>query len=209
MALDWLVHARGPLTVGAGQIGGAVATRHATDGRPDLQLLAMPLSLDRPGEPLHRYSGFTTVLWQCHPHSRGTLEIRSADPEEPPRIRPNYLAAEHDRKVMVEGVRIAREIHARPAFRRLTEAEIMPGPEVRTDEDALAFIRSTGSTVFHPVGTCRMGTDERAVVSPRLAVRGVEGLYVADASVMPKITSANTNAPTLMIGEKAADLVLA
>ena len=209
MALQWLVHARGPLTVGAGQIGGAVATRHSPSGRPDVQLLAMPLSLDKAGEPLHPFSGFTTVLWQCHPQSRGSLEIRSADPAEAPRIRPNYLSAEHDRKVMVEGVRIAREIHGRPAFRRLTEAEILPGPEVQTDEDMLAFVRSTGATVYHPVGTCRMGTDERSVVNPVLAVHGVEGLSVADASVMPKITSANTNAPTLMIGEKAADLILA
>lgn len=209
MALQWLLHSRGPLTVGAGQIGGAVATRHSPGGRPDIQLLAMPLSLDKPGDPLHRYSGFTTVIWQCHPESRGSLEICSADPAENPRIRPNYLSHEHDRKVLVDGIRIAREIHDRPAFRRLKDSEIVPGPEMRTDEDALNFARSTGSTVYHPVGTCRMGSDDRAVVSPSLAVHGVEGLFVADASVMPKITSANTNAPTLMIGEKAADLVLA
>ncbi len=209
MALQWLVRSRGPLTVGAGQIGGAVATSHSPDGRPDIQLLAMPLSLDKPGDPLHRYSGFTTVVWQCHPESRGTLEIRSADPAEAPRIRPNYLGHEHDRKVIVEGFRIAREIHARPPFSTLCDAEIVPGPEVRTDADALEFARGTGSTVYHPVGTCRMGIDADAVVSPSLAVHGVEGLYVADASVMPKITSANTNAPTLMIGEKAADLILA
>lgn len=209
MAMDWLVRARGPLTVGAGQIGGAVASRHSPDGRPDLQFLAMPLSLERPGEPLHPYSGFTTVFWQCHPESRGSLEIRSADPAEQARIRPNYLSSEHDRNVMVDGLRIAREIHDRPAFRRLTDAEVLPGPGVATPEDALAFVRKTGSTVYHPVGTCRMGTDDLAVVSPSLAVHGVEGLSVADASVMPKITSANTNAPTLMIGEKAAELVLA
>jgi choline dehydrogenase len=209
MTLEWLFSARGPLTVGAGQIGGAVATSHSGSGRPDIQLLAMPLSLDAPGDPLHAWSGFTTVIWQCHPESRGTLEIRSADPDESPCIRPNYLDREHDRKVMVEGVRIAREIHDRPPFRDLAEAEILLGPEIRTDEQILDGIRRTGSTVYHPVGTCRMGTDEHAVVAPGLAVHGTEGLYVADASVMPKITSANTNAPTLMIGEKAADLVVA
>jgi choline dehydrogenase len=209
MTLDWLFRARGPLTVGAGQIGGAVATKHSPDGRPDIQFLAMPLSLDMAGRPLHPYSGFTTVIWQCHPESRGALEIGSADPAEAPLIRPNYLAAEHDRKVMVEGARIMREIHERPAFGRLCEAEVLPGPEVQTDAQVLDFIRATGTTVYHPVGTCRMGTDRRAVVSPSLAVHGVENLFVADASVMPKITSANTNAPTLMIGEKAADLILA
>ncbi len=209
MTMEWLLSSKGPLTVGAGQIGGAVATSHAEGGRPDIQLLAMPLSLDAPGSPLHAWSGFTTVIWQCHPDSRGTLEIRSADPAEPACIRPNYLSHERDRKVMVEGVKIAREIHAAAPFRDLAEAEVMLGPEVRTDEQILDGICRTGSTVYHPVGTCRMGTDARAVVSPGLAVHGVEGLYVADASVMPKVTSANTNAPTLMIGEKAAELVLA
>jgi choline dehydrogenase len=209
MTLEWLVSSRGPLTIGAGQIGGAVATSHSPGGRPDIQLLAMPLSLDAPGDPLHAWSGFTTVIWQCHPESRGTLEIRSPDPHDQPRICPNYMSVEHDRKVMVEGVRIAREIHARPPFRDLTDSEILLGPDVRTDEQVLDGICRTGSTVYHPVGTCRMGTDDRSVVGPGLAVHGVEGLYVADASVMPKITSANTNAPTLMIGEKASELVVA
>ena len=209
MSLEWLLSSRGPLTVGAGQIGGAVATSHSAGGRPDIQLLAMPLSLDAPGTPLHAWSGFTTVVWQCHPESRGTLEIRSADPTESPRISPNYLSHEHDRKVMVEGLRMAREIHARPPFCDLADAEVLPGPDAQTDEQILDAICRTGTTVYHPVGTCRMGTDDRSVVSPSLAVHGVQGLYVADASVMPKITSANTNAPTLMIGEKAADLVVA
>ena len=209
MTLEWLVSSRGPLTVGAGQIGGAVATSHSPAGRPDVQFLAMPLSLDAPGTPLHAWSGFTTVIWQCHPESRGTLEIRSPDPNEAPRICPHYMAHEHDRKVMVEGVRIAREIHARPPFRDLIDREILLGPDIRTDEEILDAVRRTGSTVYHPVGTCRMGTDEGSVVSPGLAVHGVAGLYVADASVMPKITSANTNAPTLMIGEKASELVVA
>jgi choline dehydrogenase len=209
MSLEWLLAAKGPLTVGAGQIGGAVATSHSASGRPDIQFLAMPLSLDAPGMPLHAWPGFTTVVWQCHPQSRGTLEIRSPDPAEQACIRPNYLGHEHDRKVMVEGVRIARAIQAKAPFRDLVDAEVVPGPAVGTDEQILDTICRTGSTVFHPCGTCRMGTDAQAVVSPGLAVHGVEGLYVADASVMPKVTSANTNAPTLMIGEKAAELVVA
>lgn len=190
------------LTVGAGRVGGAVAT----GARP----AAGPTSsswrcrwLDRPGDPLHRCSGFTTVIWLRHPESRGTVEFRSADPTEAPRIRPNCPSHAHDRKVVVEGVRIGREIHASPPFRDLTDAEILPGPEVRTDGEALDFARRTGSTAFHPVGTRRMGADEDAVTSPSLVLRGGEGLYVADASAMPRITSADTNAPTLVIGEKA------
>jgi choline dehydrogenase len=209
MAYEWLVHGNGPLTVGAGQVGGAVASRHSPDGRPDVQLLSMPLSVDGPGNPLHSYSGFTTVIWQCHPESRGSLEIQSADPTQQPRIQPNYLSAEQDRKVMIDGVRILREIHDQPAFKRLWDEEMVPGPTANDDASVLDFIRQTGATVYHPVGTCRMGGDETSVVGPDLRVHGVEGLWVCDASVMPKITSANTNAPTLMIGEKGASLILA
>lgn len=208
MGLEWLLTGSGPLTVGAGQVGAAVATKHAVNGRPDIQLLAMPLSVDKSGEPLHRYSGFTTVAWQCHPESRGTLQIASADPTESPRIQPNYLSAEMDRKVMTEGVKIMREIHNQPAFARITDAEVIPGEATQTDEQILECVRNNAGTVFHPVGTCRMGTGAKAVVSAGLAVHGVENLYVADASVMPKITSANTNAPCLMIGEKAAAHIL-
>ena len=175
----------------------------------NIEFHVQPLSLDRFGEPLHRFPAFTASVCNLRPESRGTVRIVSPDPARSPAIAPNYLSHEHDRKVMVEGVRIAREIHARRPFSDLADAEVMLGPDVRTDEEILDGIRRTGSTVFHPVGTCRMGTDPQSVVSPGLAVHGVEGLYVADASVMPKVTSANTNAPTLMIGEKAADLVVA
>ncbi|MEL7466918.1 MAG: GMC family oxidoreductase N-terminal domain-containing protein [Pseudomonadota bacterium] len=209
MALRWVFAGSGPLTIGAGQIGGAVASQHSPDGRPDLQLMAMPLSLDKPGEPLHRFSGFTSLAWQCHPESRGYLEIRSTDPREQALIQPNYLQSEHDQKVMVDGIRIIREIHAEAPFRDLIDAEVLPGPDVSSEDQILQIIREQGATVYHPVGTCRMGTDDMAVVSPDLAVHGVEGLSVCDASVMPKVTSANTNAPSLMIGEKGATHILA
>jgi choline dehydrogenase-like flavoprotein len=207
MGWDWLMHGRGPLTIGAGQVGGAACTSHAKDGRPDIQFNVMPLSVDKPGDPLHRFSGFTTSMWQCHPESRGRLAICSADPLVPPRIEPRYLDSDLDRKVAVEGVRILRDIYRQPAFRELWTEEVLPGAEATSDDDLLRFVREKGGTVFHPVGTCRMGIDRMAVVDPHLKVHGIERLRVIDASVMPRITSANTNAAALMIGEKGAELV--
>jgi choline dehydrogenase len=204
MGLDWALRGRGPLTVGAGQVGGGAMTRYARPGRPDIQFNVMPLSVDRPGEPLHRFSGFTASFWQCHPASRGRLRVRSTDPFEQPEIAPNYLSEDIDRKTMVEGVKMLREIHAQPAFRALWDSEVLPGASVRSDAEILDFVRSHGGTVFHAGGTCRMGSDATSVVDPDLRVRGVSGLRVADASVMPTLTSANTNAASLMIGEHAA-----
>ena len=209
MGLQWLFKQSGPLTVSAGQVGAAFATKHSPDGRPDIQLLAMPMSVDKPGEPLHRYSGFTTIIWQCHPKSRGHLEIQSTDPAQQALIQPNYLSDEHDRKVMVEGVKMVRDLQRQGAFGELVKKEVFPGAGVETDEQILACIRANAATVYHPCGTCRMGTDDMAVVDPgSMAVHGLEGLYVCDASVMPMVTSANINAPTLMIGEKGAALIM-
>ncbi len=208
MGLQWLISGSGPLTIGAGHAGGAACTEHASDGRPDVQFLVMPLSIDRPGAPLHRFPGFTGVLWQCHPHSRGRLRIRSADPAADPLIEPNYLASEIDRKVMVAGVKMLREIHRQSAFADLWEEEMSPGQGVQTDEQILRFIRETGGTIYHPSGTCRMGHGAGAVVDENLKVHGVNRLRVVDASVMPVITSANTNAATIMIGEKGSGHIL-
>lgn len=208
MGLQWLFSGSGPLTVGAGQVGGAACTKYAQNGRPDIQFNVMPLSVDKPGEPLHDYSGFTASSWQCHPRSRGRVAIRSADPSTQPRIEPRYLDDELDQKTVVAALEILREIYRQPAFRDLWSEEVVPGPKTATYDELLRFARSGGGTVFHAVGTCRMGADDLAVVDPRLRVRGVDGLRVADASVMPTITSANTNAASLMIGEKAADLIL-
>lgn len=208
MGARWIFDRSGPLTVGAGQVGGAACTEHAAGGRPDIQFNVMPLSVDKPGTPLHRYSGFTASVWQCHPASRGSVEIRSADPAEAPRIAPRYLSEEIDRRTLVAGVRMLREIYAQPAFRDLVDAEVLPGDLARDDDGVLAFARENGGTVFHCVGTCRMGVDRDAVVDPALFVRGVEGLRVVDASVMPQVTSANSNAAALMIGEHGARLIL-
>lgn len=208
MGLQWLFTSSGPLTVGAGQVGGAACTRHARNGRPDIQFNVMPLSVDKPGEPLHKYSGFTASAWQCHPRSRGSIRILSTDPNEQPRIEPRYLHEEIDCKTVVAALEILREIYRQPSFRDLWSEEVLPGANLTSYDDLLGFARNTGGTVFHCCGTCRMGSDEGAVVDPALRVRGVEGLRVADASVMPLITSANTNAASMMIGEKAASLIL-
>ncbi|MEP1354206.1 MAG: GMC family oxidoreductase N-terminal domain-containing protein [Tateyamaria sp.] len=206
--LDWLLRGRGPLTVGAGQVGGAACSPLAENGRPDIQLFVMPLSVDKPGAPLHRDPRFTVSYWQCHPESRGKVSLQSADPLADPFIETNYLSAEKDRAVMVEGLKIVREIYGQQAFNDRWTREIVPGAEHGSDDEILAAIRQYASTVYHPVGTCRMGDDATSVVDPQLRVRGVDGLRVVDASVMPKITSANTNAATYMIAEKAATMIL-
>ena len=208
MGVDWLFGSKGSLTVGAGQVGGAISTRFAKNGRPDLQLFVMPLSVDKPGTPLHKYSGFTTSLWQCHPESRGSIQICSTDPQTDPVIKFNYLSTDLDRAVMIEGIKIVREIYNQPAFKNRWSREVIPGLDANTDSKILEEIRQKSGTVYHIVGTCRMGSDEKAVVDPQLRVNGVKGLRVVDASIMPKITSANTNAATYMIAEKAAAMIL-
>ena len=208
MGLEWLALGSGPLTVGAGQVGGGACTKFAESVRPDVQFNVMPLSMDFAGGRLHDYSGFTSAVWQCHPRSRGKISIQSADPLIQPRIEPRYLSERRDREVMVEGLKMLREIHGQPSFRGIASREIVPGDAVRSDEEISEAIRRGGGTVFHPVGTCRMGRDNLAVVDPRLKVRGVEGLRVIDASVMPTIPSANTNAASLMIGEKGAAMLI-
>lgn len=208
MGLEWALSGKGPLTAGAGQVGGAACTQFAQGGRPDIQFNVMPLSVDKPGEPLHPYSGFTASVWQCHAESRGYLAIRSTDPYDQPTIMPNYFAESLDRKTIVAGLRMLREIFQQPSFRDLWDVEMLPGPAADSEADLWTFASSMGGTVFHCVGTCRMGEDQNSVVDSRLRVRGVDGLRVIDASIMPLITSANTNATSLMIGEKGASLIL-
>ncbi|HEX4780948.1 MAG TPA: GMC oxidoreductase, partial [Usitatibacter sp.] len=208
MGLQWLLRDSGPLTVGAGQVGGLGKTEHAPDSRADILFNVMPLSVDKPGTPLHRYSGFTASAAQCRPRSKGSVMIATPDPLAPPRIDTNYLADELDRKTIVAGLKMLREIYAQPAFKGFVEAEVLPGPETHTDAALLDFAREKGSTVFHPAGTCRMGSDERSVLDPALRVRGVESLRVIDASAMPEMVSTNTNAAAVLIGEKGAHHVL-
>jgi choline dehydrogenase len=208
MGLEWLLRDSGPLTVGAGQVGGLARTEHAPDARADVLFNVMPLSVDKPGEPLHRFSGFTASATQCRPRSRGRVHIASADPLAPPRIETNYLAEDLDRRTIVAGVRMLRDIYKQPAFRAWMDDEVLPGRERGSDRQLLDFARESGGTVFHAAGTCRMGSDARAVVDPALRVRGVTGLRVIDASVMPEMISTNTNAASIMIGEKGAAHVL-
>jgi choline dehydrogenase len=209
MGAQWLFQQRGPLTVGAGQVGGLACTEHAQDGRADVLFNVMPLSVDKPGDPLHRFSGFSASATQCRPLSRGTVQLQSSDPTAAPRIVSNYLQNPQDVRVLVAGLRQLRDIYAQPAFRGLvTGEEYFPGNAVVGDKALEAFARARGGTVYHPVGTCRMGGDEHAVVDERLRVRGVAGLRVIDASVMPRLVSTNTNAAAIMIGEKGAAMVL-
>lgn len=209
MGSRWLVSQDGPLTVGAGQVGGMVRTEHARDDRADVLFNVMPLSVDKPGDPLHRFSGFSASATQCRPDSRGTVTVQSADPFAPPRIVSNYLTEPHDIKVLVAGLKQLRDIYHQPAFRaHLSGDEYMPGNALRSDADLETFARNCGGTVFHASGSCRMGGDERSVVDAGLRVRGVAQLRLVDASVMPTMVSANTNAAAIMIAEKGAELIL-
>ncbi len=198
---------KGPLTIAAGTSGAFFKTdpRLAT---PDIQIHFLPFSTDKMGEKLHAFSGFTASVCQLRPESRGSLRIRSADPMVPPEIRINYLATETDRTAVVEGLKILRRILAAPALQPYVVEEIDPGPKVSTDADLLQYCRQRGSTIYHPTSTCRMGNDPLAVVDQRLRVRGIEGLRVVDGSVMPDLVSGNTNAPIVMIAEKASDMIL-
>ncbi len=197
----------GPLTIAAGTSGAFFKTNPRL-ASPDIQIHFIPFSTDKMGEKLHPFSGFTASVCQLRPESRGSLKIRSADPSAPPEIRINYLATETDRAAFIDGIRILRKILAAPALKAYCHEEVYPGAKVTSDEDLLDFCRKTGSTVYHPTSTCRMGNDPLAVVDQRLRVRGIEGLRVVDASVMPDLMSGNTNAPTIMIAEKASDMIL-
>lgn len=198
---------KGPLTIAAGTSGAFFKTnpRLAT---PDIQIHFLPFSTDKMGEKLHAFSGFTASVCQLRPESRGSLRIKSADPSVPPEIRINYLATETDRTANVEGLKILRKILHAPALRPFVVDEYDPGAKVVSDEDLLVHCRRRGSTIYHPTSTCRMGNDPLAVVDQRLKVRGIEGLRVVDGSIMPDLVSGNTNAPIVMIAEKASDMIL-
>jgi choline dehydrogenase len=175
---------------------------------PDIQASLALYSVENIGEKLHPFSGVTGVCTLLRPESRGWVRIKSADPREAPAIHPNYLAAQRDRDTMVAGMRALRRIIQSPAMARHLAEEVEPGPACASDEDILDYVRRRGSTVYHPVSTCRMGQDDRAVVDERLRVRGFGGLRVIDASIMPAVVSGNTNAATIMIAEKGADMLL-
>jgi len=198
---------KGPLTIAAGTSGAFFKTNPRL-ASPDVQIHFLPFSTDKMGEKLHSFSGFTASVCQLRPESRGSLRIKSADPTVPPEIRINYLATETDRAAFIDGIRILRKILSAPALKPYVVDEAYPGSKVSSDGDVLDYCRRTGSTVYHPTSTCRMGNDPLAVVDQRLRLRGIEGLRVVDASVMPDLMSGNTNAPTIMIAEKASDMIL-
>ncbi|MFY9316876.1 MAG: choline dehydrogenase [Burkholderiales bacterium] len=206
IGLQWLLFKRGPLTIAAGYAAAFVRTRPELK-RPDAQIYFINFSTAKRGGVLHPFSGFTLSVSQLQVESRGSVRIRSADPAAPPAIRYNYLATENDRRVMVEGLRFVRRIAAAKPLADYIVREEFPGAQAQTDDELLAFCRESGDTVFHPTSTCRMGTDGRSVVDSQLRVRGLQGLRVVDASVMPAVVSGNTNAAVIAIAEKAADLI--
>ena len=207
-ALKYLLARRGPMAIGVMSAG--MITRALPDAKtPDIQFFLSTVSAEERGAKPHPFPAFTLVYYPMRPESRGWVRIRSRDAREAPAIQPNYLSTEYDRRIMLAGARLARRLVATPSFAPYVLEEYRPGASVASDAQILETIRNTGSSGYHPVGTCRIGDDAGAVVDPALRVRGVEGLRVVDASVMPLLVSGNTNAATLMIAEKAADLMRA
>ena len=210
MLAEYVLFRRGPLTMAPSQIG--LFTRSDRDQpRANLQYHIQPLSLERFGEPLHKFPAFTASVSNLRPTSRGTLRLRSREPADPPRIKPNYLTTDEDRRIAASAIRLTRRIAAQPALARFHPEEYLPGAAVRDDDEAglVNAAGDIGTTIFHPVGTAKMGlpSDPMTVVDECLRVAGIERLRVIDASVMPAITSGNTNAPTMMIAEKGAALL--
>ena len=210
IGLEYALHRTGPMSMAPSQLG---AFTRSDPGRvwPNIQYHVQPLSLDAFGEPLHSFPAITASVCNLNPTSRGTVQIKSPRFEDAPAIAPNYLATHEDRQVAADSLRVTRRIMAQPAMAPFAPEEFKPGVQYQSDEELAKLAGDIASTIFHPVGTTRMGRedDPMAVVNSRLQVRGVAGLRVVDAGVMPTITSGNTNSPTLMIAEKAAQWILA
>lgn len=207
IGLEYALFRTGPMTMAASLVFGFLRSRPGL-ATPDIQFHIQPWSADSPGEGVHPFSAFTQSVCQLRPESRGTIALRSADPLAAPIIEPNYLATQTDRDTLVAGVEIARELARTEPLRSAISQEFRPTADVQGYDEVLDWVRGNSTTIYHPTGTCRMGTDDRAVVDPRLRLRGVRGLRVADCSIMPEIVSGNTNAPAMMIGAKLAQLVL-
>ena len=207
VGMQYMLTRTGPLTLAASQV--AIFTKSNPDAeRPDIQFHMQPLSADKPGEGAHKFSAFTSSVCQLRPFSRGYLEIKSKDPLEYPAIHPNYLSDERDQQVAIDGIKTARRISEAPAMAPHIKDEYVPGRQFQSDEELLDAARKFSQTIYHPTSTCKMGHDDLAVVDDRLRVHGVGNLRVVDASIMPEIVSGNTNAPTIMIAEKASDMIL-
>lgn len=208
MGLEWLLKRSGPLAIGINQ--GGLFTRVLPESlTPDIQFHIATLSADMAGGKVHDFPGFTLSVCQLRPESTGTISLHSADPLAAPKIQANYFAAETDRRCAVAAMRFARRLAATEPLSGYVAAEVKPGSGAVSDDDLMTFAREQGATIFHPAGTCRMGPDgdTTAVVDPRLRVRGMDGLWVVDCSIMPTLVSGNTNIPAIMIGEKAADMI--
>lgn len=207
IGIQYLLLRSGPMAMAASHV--SLFTRAMPEAAtPDIQFHFQPLSADAPGKGLHSFSAYTSSVTQLRPESRGSVHIKSIEPSMHPRIQPNYLTKARDQTVTVAALKLSRKICGQPPLSTKTASEYLPGPEVDGDAQLLEYARQTGETIYHPVGTCMMGTGKRAVVDSRLRVHGLARLRVADASIMPTIVSGNTNAPTIMIGEKAADMIL-
>lgn len=209
IALQYALTQRGPMTMAASLGTGFLKTEPHLE-TPDIQFHIQPFSADSPAEGPHKFSAFTASVLQLRPESAGHLSLTSPNMDDHPAIHPNYLATATDQKTIVKGIQIARKIAGHDPLRSHIMEEHAPGPDVAFDDEAatLDWARRTAVTIYHPTGTCKMGIDPMAVVDPRLKVRGIRGLRVADASIMPQIVSGNTNAPAIMIGERASDLIL-
>jgi choline dehydrogenase len=207
MGLEYFTRRTGPLTMPPSQLG-AFARSDDSQTSANIEWHVQPLSLDAFGEPLHKFNAITPSVCNLRPSSRGRVQIKSADPHAAPAIMPNYLSTDEDRHVAAEGLRFTRRIMAANALKQFNPVEWKPGPDYRSDEGLARAAGDLGTTIFHPVGTCKMGSDQAAVVDDRLKLHGVEGLRVIDASIMPTITSGNTNAPTVMIAEQGARFIV-
>ncbi|MEP1028504.1 MAG: GMC oxidoreductase, partial [Alphaproteobacteria bacterium] len=208
IALEYALFRSGPMSMAPSTLG-AFAKSDPSRETPNLQYHIQALSLDSWDKPLHPFPAFTASVCNVRPESRGTVTITSPDPFTPPAIQPNYLSTPGDRKVAADALRLTRHIVSHPALARFKPQEYKPGAHLTTDDELADAAGQIGTTIFHPVGTCKMGTDPDAVVDDRLRVHGMTGLRVVDASIMPTITSGNTNAPAIMIAEKASDMILA
>ena len=206
--LRYLLFRSGPMAIGV-MTGGLITKVLPESMTPDLQVFISTVSAEQRGAAPHSWPGFTLVYYPMRPTSRGRVEIASPDPAAPPAMHPNYLATDYDRRIMVEGAKLVRRLASTPSFSPYVLEEYSPGAATKTDDEILAAVRNAGSSGYHPCGTCRIGKDPMAVVDPQLRVHGVGGLRVVDASVMPNVVSGNTNAATVMIAEKGADLIRA
>lgn len=208
IGLEYVFRRSGPMSMAPSQLG--IFTRSGPDKEtPDLQYHVQPVSLDKFGDPLHGFPAMTASVCNLRPESRGSVHVKSSDFAAAPAIKPNYLSTAADRHVAVQAIRLTRKIVAEPSFARYHPQEYKPGPDYQTEEELEKAAGDIGTTIFHPVGTARMGSDPQSVVDPRLRLRALGRLRVADASIMPNIVSGNTNSPTIMIAEKAAEMILA